>query len=473
MESEILPLKWSEDVHSVTAFETLARRLRFQALGRACRRNRIEALLTGHHRDDNVETTIWRLACGAPVSGLAGIPAMARMPECHGMFGVSEVATPRRPGSARESRSKSSTPSLAHTGLVICRPLLEFPKADLEQLCRDNDIPFVSDPTNFDPTLTPRNAVRAMRRSGRLPRALEEPSITSLISSSQSRLRAVTNESNTLLSKCRVLEFSPAVGSLTVEFPPASSYSSLHSDILALTLRRITEVVAPQPENHFPAQAYLFAATNHVFPRENNLPSSSGKGRPPFTAGDVMFRPIEDNPNAWNLSRQPYRRHRQPEINLSEPEPDSWGWKLWDNRFWMRARLRSRFGPGSAPDLDDYELIVRPLQPEDLKPIATQTRENRAGFIAAELKRTLAREAPGLIRFTLPLLVMRRRRRTDEVDNVGGEDTYLALPTLGFNLYVPRRSPYQVDYEWMYKAVDHSVLRMMGLDSYTEEHKRL
>lgn len=456
----------------MTAFETLARRLRFQALGRACRRNRIEALLTGHHRDDNIETTIWRLACSAPVSGLAGIPAMARMPECHGIFGVSEAGSSRR-----QSASKSSTtPRLAHTGLVICRPLLDFPKAHLEQLCRENDIPFVSDPTNFDPTLTPRNAVRAMRRSARLPRALEEQSITSLISSSQSRLRAATNESNALLSKCRVIDLSPAVGSLTVEFPPSSSYSSLHSDILALTLRRITELVAPQPENHFPVQTYLFAATNHVFPAENNLPSSSGKGRPPFTAGDVLFRPVEDNPNAWNLSRQPYRRHRQPEVCLSEPDPDSWGWKLWDNRFWMRARLRSRFGPGSGPEFasDAYELIARPLQPEDLKPIAAQAREDRAGFIVAELKRTLARTAPGLTRFTLPVLVM-RRRRSDKLspDEAGtgtvGRDTYLALPTLGLNLYVPRRSPFQVDYEWMYKAVDHSIFRMMGLDSYTEQ----
>lgn len=104
VKSEILELTWPESTKSpskVTAFETHARRLRFQALGKACRDRQIEALLMGHHQDDTVETTLWRLCTGAKGAGLAGIPEVTRIPECHGIYGVSESGSsytiPSRP----------------------------------------------------------------------------------------------------------------------------------------------------------------------------------------------------------------------------------------------------------------------------------------------------------------------------------------------------------------------------------------
>ena len=197
-----------------SAFETHARRLRFQALGTACRDNHIETLMMGHHQDDNVETTLWRLATGARGVGLAGIPQVARIPECHGLYGVSGSGgsvTLSRPEPEQEQKNQIST-----GGISICRPLLSFPKTHILATCHEHHIPFVNDPTNFDPTLTPRNAIRSLLSSNRLPRALAPPSILSLIKTSRALIRDSVDLSNGVLGCCRLLEFNLSSGTMVV-----------------------------------------------------------------------------------------------------------------------------------------------------------------------------------------------------------------------------------------------------------------
>ncbi|KAL3264478.1 hypothetical protein ABHI18_000693 [Aspergillus niger] len=209
LQTQILPLTWPS--HHISAFETHARRLRFQALGQACRAHSIETLLMGHHQDDNVETTLWRLCTGARGAGLAGIPAVTRIPECHGLFGVAESGssmTLLKPGNSDYRIKTTNTNELKLTGsslntdqhqqtkyniatggISITRPLHAFPKRSLLATCKANKIPYVEDPTNFDPTLTPRNAIRSLLAEKKLPRALREESILSLMRKSNMLLR--------------------------------------------------------------------------------------------------------------------------------------------------------------------------------------------------------------------------------------------------------------------------------------------
>lgn len=574
----------------VTAFETHARRLRFQALGRACRDNRIETLLMGHHRDDNVETTLWRFCSGARGAGLTGIPQVARIPECHGIYGVSESGQfavlkghqrlsssssggrgnrprlrvdenksearmylpPQEAANAQEEEEvvEKDTLTISTGGIHICRPLLSFPKSRLLETCKANGVPFVTDPTNFDPTLTPRNAIRSLLSSKKLPRALQPPSILSLIQRSQDLVRESTELSNRLLSACRVLEFNGRSGLMVVQFPSSSCNSQVYDassakadgeisrsrqiQIQAMTLRRITELISPFPENHFPLRSFE-QFVDRVFPDNSDSPSMSKRQPQAFTVGGVLFRPVLDvsmqrnrnrreenndnndtndnsnNNNIWLLSRQPYMRHRLPEVRFDVPipqtqtqtpdgaeEPSSCSssytpWALWDNRYWFRvalvpkeherehaAAVQTQTQVQTVPEKDESRsrsqttttttttttstipLIIRPLQPDDLQRI-NQSLKNHRLDDNNNINNKLSHEAPGHIRFTMPLLLA--------IEQQQQEQQPLALPTLDVRIPIPAGSssswadyggPWTVKWQWAYKMIDPEPLKLMG-----------
>ncbi|PYI11150.1 adenine nucleotide alpha hydrolases-like protein [Aspergillus sclerotiicarbonarius CBS 121057] len=547
LKTQILELSWPES--KVSAFETHARRLRFQALGQACRANRIETLLMGHHQDDNVETTLWRLCTGAKGAGLAGIPPVTRIPECHGLFGVAEsgssvtlkpardtrfrithanelqVLPPQTAGKKEEQEYRIST-----GGISICRPLLAFPKTNLLATCHENNVPFVSDPTNFDPTLTPRNAIRSLLSENKLPRALHPPSILSLIQKSNALLQSATDSSNDLLKQCTLLSLAPSTGTMILNFPQPSHNdhqpnSNPDPQIQSLTLRRITELISPFPENHFPLRSFE-PFISRIFPsfsptKKDSLPQKQ-KQLPkqlPFTLGGLMFQPLHwnqppptttTNPtnqnttsNTWLLSRQPYMRNRHPILPITIPIPtphlpntpnpnptphpnpqnDTSTWHLWDNRYWFRitatlkpmnlplqhTQSQSQSSPSPSPSPEqnpkhpsnNISLLIRPLQKSDLQVIRTAERAE-AGKEKGKsaLMERLGRDAPGLVRFTVPVLVM-----PGEVSG-SGVDVPLALPTM--DLWLPgaaevqKTAPWDIRWEWRYKMIDRELLELMG-----------
>ncbi|XHG04747.1 hypothetical protein AWENTII_007994 [Aspergillus wentii] len=527
VKAQILELEWPQTTTTpskVTAFETHARRLRFQAIGRACRDNSIETLLMGHHQDDNVETTLWRLSSGARGAGLAGIPRVARIPECHGLYGVSEsgssVKLPGRKTSLQinnkgevqvqdTSSSSSIRPetTVSTGGISICRPLLSFPKANLLATCHENQIPFVSDPTNFDPTLTPRNAIRSLLSSNKLPLALQGPSILSLIKSSQNLLKNSDDLSNRLLETCKLLNLNLNTGSMVIQFPPSPTTAQLSSlssssttektaEIQALTLRRITELISPYPDNHFSLRSFE-PFTHRIF---STALYTMNMNRQSFTVGGVMFQPLRWKPlptssdtiynnanvnanvNTWLLFRQPFMRHRAPVLRVEVPVPSSslsssfshvsspvyTPWTLWDDRYWFRFTVVPEDGDMPTQDHDGRQsisLVLRPQQQSDLtklrrsfdympgKPAA----DNRA---LTELTNMLSREAPGQARFTVPVLTMENLSKSEE--------NLLAIPTIGFRFpesgtqELLQASGWKVQWEWMYKKIDNEPLRLMG-----------
>ncbi|BCR98010.1 tRNA lysidine(34) synthetase [Aspergillus luchuensis] len=526
--TQILPLTWPS--YSISAFETHARRLRFQALGQACRARNIETLLMGHHQDDNVETTLWRLCTGARGAGLAGIPAVTRIPECHGLYGVAESGssmTLSKPANHTNYRIKTTntnelrltesppTPTtqdqqkqyqISTGGISITRPLLSFPKRSLLATCKENNIPYVDDPTNFDPTLTPRNAIRSLLAEKKLPRALREESILSLMRKSNSLLRSVMENSNEILERCEVLEFAPDTGCLIIKFPPPSKKptpTEMNKDTSSLTLRRITELISPFPENHFPLRSFE-PFVSRVFPSHSSSPHSSPisqeRGNTPakqqsFTLGGVMFQPLRcdfspppssttttttpdftNYKNTYLLTRQPYMRNRLPILPISVPiyssscystqhsgntetsqrPTDASDWHLWDNRYWFRVTGTSippPSGAGAGAGPMSLSLVVRPLQKSDLKGIrmAASKEEMRV------LMDRLGRDAPGLVRFTLPLLLY---------VGDGGKEVPLALPTI--EMWLPgaedtlKSMSCSVRWEWMYKMINREPLERMG-----------
>ncbi|MCB1562443.1 MAG: tRNA lysidine(34) synthetase TilS [Alphaproteobacteria bacterium] len=94
-----------------------ARSARYTVMADYCHAHNIRSLLLAHHRDDQAETLLFRLAKG---SGLDGLAAMR----------------PVQP---------------FNDDLTLLRPLLDTPKATLIDFCETYAIPFITDPSNASP----------------------------------------------------------------------------------------------------------------------------------------------------------------------------------------------------------------------------------------------------------------------------------------------------------------------------------
>lgn len=115
--------------------EETARAERYRLLAARAAALGYDRVATAHHADDNLETVIFRLLRGSALRGLGGIPP------------VREIT----PGS----------------DILLVRPLLGCTREQLETLCRDRKLDYVTDGTNCD-TAYARNLIRSV-----LPRLTE------------------------------------------------------------------------------------------------------------------------------------------------------------------------------------------------------------------------------------------------------------------------------------------------------------
>lgn len=111
----ILTARWADIPE--TAIQERAQQQRYRLLGYWAEERRLDAIVMGHHADDQAETVLMRLARGSGVRGLAGM------------------------------RARSVTPG-SHVRLV--RPLLRWRRSELEQICAAAGLEPVADPSNLD-----------------------------------------------------------------------------------------------------------------------------------------------------------------------------------------------------------------------------------------------------------------------------------------------------------------------------------
>ncbi|RJE24245.1 PP-loop family [Aspergillus sclerotialis] len=401
--TEILELGWSK---VPSRFETTARKLRFQALGRACRDRGIQTLLLGHHQDDNVETVITRMMLGATGPALSGMVHSTNLPECDWIYGVSQSGSSfslRRSGMAPSSLPRigihpllrqieslpqipatreneilkylPKEPQIATGGVLACRPFLSFTKANILATCEENNIPSVTDPTNFDPTLTTRNTIRSLLASDQLPRALQTTSILSLIRSKRKYIQGRTLLSDKLLEKCRIIDLNLHGGWLVIKFPasdelpghlyadtadpalstelPSTSettemsqsqfHPSLH--VKSFTLRRIADLIAPRMKSKTTLPTFNWF-TQFLFPSLESKSSVSpaehqkqSKRRPAFTVGGVMFKPV-----TWKKSRP--SKSPSPVVNKTHDENPG------NSNPVSHTNAKSNAGPEPEPEPD-------------------------------------------------------------------------------------------------------------------------
>ncbi|KAK2766950.1 hypothetical protein FQN54_006265 [Arachnomyces sp. PD_36] len=514
LQSKILTLQWPSGAvpSGLSDFETQARKLRYQALGTACRDNKIPALLLGHHQDDNIETVIMRLSQGQRGLGLKGVPKVGHLPECHGIYGVSGSGTTMdltdiksrriRSDAEKSTETGSNMPDgqipISDGGISILRPLNSFQKARLLATCNDNGVPFVNDPTNFDFGLTPRNTVRYLLSSGRLPEKFQPLSILKMIKEGKAMDEHLTTGSSSVLKESKILKFDRRLGKLLIQFPPSSDLGTpdpktrtlfnedfnVKEKAEALTIRRIIDLVSPGGDNAVGLEDCQ-KLVGRIFPKDNETQNSTARNK--FTLSGVQFEKMGSaQPNTWLLTREPFRSTQEkPATTITIPSRSTsnngdlttttpWSeWHLWDNRYWIRVQAsHSPLENGKYLDsTKPLNIIIRPLEKSDLPYIRQHPRlikrtvsktdgsqENPADsyITISDFGRLLSSCAPGNTRFTIPVLA-----------EATGEKRVLALPTLGITVpsepsmvqgeeeqdYLPA-----LRWEVRYKKVDPEVL---------------
>lgn len=463
----ILPLDWSgAQATQLSSFETQARRLRYQALGNACRDRRIQSLLLAHHEDDQAETLLLRLAQGHKGMGLTGMQHSAQIPECCGIHGVHQsgdkelgeeipiVSSLNRtflPNKNLSRFQKADSPMLFEDGgIQIHRPLLNFSKRRLKATCDWYKIRWVEDETNRDPTRTPRNAVRQLLASKRLPLSLQKPALLTLRKRISDKIKNRVGHARTLFRRCEISILDTRSGALVVRLPSCPVSRPIPPEHLrqrliereytvALMLRQILYVVSPQEGISLQS---LNSAVKALFPKfKDHSPAQVDLNLQPsiFTTAGVSFQRVlsplqlqdgtkRNQPNrlwleqksldpdfVWILTRQPFHSMNEiPKIKI-EPAPSSLRnstlsqrpFHLWDSRYWIRVQNATNF-----------PLLIRPFRPEDL----FRLRSSRAQFPEVmELDRLLRVVAPGKVRWTLPVITTAGFQERQEV---------LGLPSL-------------------------------------------
>lgn len=354
MNCEILNLKWPGEAlpQQLSNFETAARRLRYQALGIACRKRGIRSILMAHHNDDQTETVLLRTSQGHRGIGLLGIQPVAEIPECWGIHGVhqsevdeadliiskrsagrrnlaecvskrrnSEVATgspiidSEMPSKNEEGKNTLDIPhhglekqegqplDLESGGMKIYRPLLGFSKDRLKVTCMTLGVEWIEDETNRDPTLTSRNAIRHVLESGKLPLKLQKRSILTLRKRIQLKHQARMEYAEKVYQGCDIMMLDTRSAVLVIRFPsriripelaPAQEEDATNVQYrAALLLQRVANLVTPM--EHVSLQSLEFAV-DCIFPdvadaSANNVDKAMKSYK--FTVAGVSFERID------------------------------------------------------------------------------------------------------------------------------------------------------------------------------------
>ena len=451
--------------------------MRYRQFAYACLEENIRSLFLGHHASDLAETVILRLASAQKFisAGLGGIKPLNNIPCCERIFGascsldeasaVSDLVNARskRPATIQNSECRSASFSEADDnsfpgrvlvsgpGMKIYRPLLSFPKSRLIATCAQNGVPFITDPSNFDPTITKRNTIRWLLSNKKLPKALQTESVLHLSAASMRLAQARTRKVEALMNATRLVHFDTRSSLLRLIVPrDISNAYKLSEEDAAYYVTRLLSLVSPRTET---PRSFLdnIDVARWIFPELHvTNPSILDKPRDPrsFTAGNALIERLPSlSGRCWQLTRRPLGAKEYPEADFSSASTYSkgidgyWsGWRAWDGRFWIRIQARN------LPLLKQFKL--RPLQRRDMEQLRA-----RAKFLPLALKQKLRRAfrdaAPGKLRYTLPLLVQGEELR--------------ALPTFDIELppkgslqgYVSSQLRWEVRYKDVTETLQH------------------
>ncbi|XPS97792.1 tRNA(Ile)-lysidine synthetase [Ascochyta lentis] len=463
MQASVLPLSWPAgfDPFDHKRFETDARTLRYQALGRACRAARIKTLLLAHHADDQAETVLMRLANNRLRSGLQAMQPVEWIPECHGIHGVSHSGLHIRHRNANPPRNWPFP--IEDGGLRIVRPLLGFEKSRLIATCEHHGVAWAEDKTNHLQTYTSRNAIRHILKNHELPAALSIKSLVDMSLHMQKRVAQHREEARLSLQGCP-MQLDIQAGSLLIRFPPFETlFDKYPIDLRDVNkaknkayclLEQAGQLITPRETAPL---GELAATVGNIWPEFLELEETDSSqaafsgNRTNYCIYSIWWRkwdkssPFREgrrnpggaahaHPREWLLTRQPLENHKlgaSPGTIQYSPshilplthdpllKPDSAandGYQLFDGRWWICIR-------NNSPDV----LTLRIFTKEDLAQIPSLHDAKRDSlhperFVAAALSLL----KPADLRFTLPAVFRQ--------DAVTKKEILVGFPTLDVSM---------------------------------------
>ncbi|EPE25769.1 Adenine nucleotide alpha hydrolases-like protein [Glarea lozoyensis ATCC 20868] len=412
---QVLNVAWEGQLKpsELSNFESLARKHRYQLLGKACKQHGITSLLVAHHQDDQAETVLMRILAGQRGPALQGIKGENGIPECYGLHGIwesGEISTTTF-GSVEDTGQLQ----IETGGIRIQRPLLGFSKDRLIATCEAEDMTWFEDQSNQDPTLTTRNAIRHLYRVNKVPSALSKDRLLHLTERCHAAATLRDGLKKHYLAKCEVTRFASRSGTIIIKFSDLNDHDLM---LAATLLRHIIMLITP--EEHVSVSS-LHGAVKHVFDQRDAGQSTASAIR--FNVAGVLFESLKEDitlnnytevpkrtpQSRWLICRQTYLSSvPKPSFSVAPcpPQETVWSdWQLWDGRYWIR--LVHHFGK---------PLVIRPFSPGDV----AKFRRSLSLAGAKNLRRYFATIAKGAIRYTLPCIVAE--------DN--GEETVVGLPSL-------------------------------------------
>ncbi|EFR03209.1 PP-loop family protein [Nannizzia gypsea CBS 118893] len=376
--SKVLTLQWPDgEALTKKGFETQARMLRYQILGKACTKDGVKALLLGHHQDDNVETALMRVSKGHRKLGLVGFDEIAPIPECHGLYGVSKsgsatslqdilrsatmdgtISYPSSEIPPRSFNSNTGEMKVSTGGIYLFRPFRSFSKSRLVATCQENNIPFVSDATNEDHTFTIRNTVRRLLESETLlPRALQRPSILSLVDKSREQTEKFRELCEFLLKNVEILNFDTRFGTMVIKMPrisdlPRHQRKAVYErislpdgirDVYASVLRSLCDIISPYPDRWSPLSQFRNPACRAFFGSD-----PSGMNGTVFTVGGVLWQAVKQKtaPESTSKSFVPSHPNLPGDLQLWNQDFTPFADK--QNNVWLLSRQPMRSGKGQS-----------------------------------------------------------------------------------------------------------------------------
>ena len=463
MPSKIITLdpKQYGDAHATRKVESVARRLRYRALGRECCDRGITSLLFAHHADDKAETTLMRLANNYLGSGLAGMRREARIPECEDLYGVHDSGSPRmlrREHALPIAKAQNVDMLVESGGITILRPLLSYTKDRLVATCEEASTKWVEDHTNKDRSLTLRNTVRYLHEANLLPMALRRPSLCAIAARTSDRVASLEARVDGIFSSFDTT-FDPRSGHAICK----ASYQTVKeiesmpdSDrIRAMLLRKVLMLVVPGERMDL---STLEAASVDFLHLEGSQRGTK-RAAPILAAGAIAVRlEVAEGALVYEVRRAPPPRNAKESrldlkisLPLQQHEKDTedvlWSeWRLWDERYWIRI--------GSSPrdDAQTLDVIVRVLTPEDVNSLRRELPPKNP--LSKKLK-----NIPGHLRTTLPAIVQTLPDR---------ESRIVALPSLDWSRDMWSSKVGKQDHQAMqyydirYKHIDDSLTSPMG-----------
>lgn len=444
IETSVGTAVWEKDPRTMSDFESKARRKRYRTLASLANQISCKYLLTGHHLDDQVETIMMRLVRGTNPSllSLRGMQPNASVPECEWMRGIrnAEPSIPIQTLLGRGQDPPSVVPSyltalsevrlgqkvhtaggwvdgLDHGGIELHRPLLAFTKSALIATCEANGIPYVRDKTNFDPTYTRRNAVRALRSHHKLPRALQDDSLLALSQKARDTLEDIASRGLNILRSISILAFDSRSGTAHLHIPLAViDVFRADNNAAAYVMSKLASLINAAPADTSDTLAPGSIVSLMWRSLANDFWRSADSLAPPrFTYNNAFFegvQPPKQFVNAstiWRLSRTPLTPKNRLEVidwfQMNRNEQGESKWLFWDWRYWIRIKVGVTNSLGQkvlgSKALDMMALIaVRSYNITDAKDLKARLPQSMWN----QVRDALHECAPGKIRYTLPVL---------------------------------------------------------------------